>query len=109
MPDFSDNNLHQIRTIVREEAGGQFSSITQKFSDVNQKLSHLNKEVSKYAVLFEDANSNFKKALESLSSNNKMKNSVDDHDARITQLETDGKLAKSVISLHSQQLRDLGA
>ncbi|MEK7561384.1 MAG: hypothetical protein AAB541_00785 [Patescibacteria group bacterium] len=82
----------KVRKVVREE-------ITS-----SKDISEIKEEQKKQGVLLENLHAKFDKNIDLLTKQMTVKKKVDNHEERITDLETRYKAVKSVVALHSKQL-----
>jgi hypothetical protein len=76
---------------------------------VREETADIRDEQLRRGVLLEDLDDNVKKLAESVSKELKLKNKVNDHDKRVTALETKNRLVVSTATHHSAQIKALQA
>jgi len=91
MADLSHDNIQQIRLVVREET-----------ADMRQDLTRL-------GVFMENLEHQFKVLGEAVSDTLKFTRQVSSHSERINHLENDNRFMKETVTIHSKQLKSLGA
>lgn len=91
MAILTDNNLQQIRGIVRDETRNEFKDIKE--------------ELYRQGVFLESLQHDFKAVTELLSMNFNVKNQVEDHETRLQDIEILQALLRKIVKDHSRQLR----
>ncbi len=93
---------------------GKFTGLDNRVTGLDKRVGGLEKltldireEQLRQSVLMEDLDDKFTQVAESISENLNVKSRVDGHQARITDLEANSKLTRSVVTLHSRQLKAL--
>lgn len=97
MAVFTDDDIQQIRAIVRQETDdmrrdtsdlkGDTSNLKKDMTDIKQALTRNN-------ILMEDLDNNVRILAEVVSRRLKLKDQVKDHSIQIDPLEADGKMTK---------------
>ena len=78
-----------------------------KFDGLELRFEGLDTRVYRVEVLLEDTYSTVKHMIEMISDNLKVKSRVDNHEARLTDVETKQPMIISTLALHSKQLKTL--
>jgi hypothetical protein len=84
MSKLTHDNIQEIRLIIREET-----------ADMRQ-------EITRIGVLLENLEHQFKAVLEAIGESLRFTRRIDDHAQRITELETDNRLTKKTVTVHSR-------
>lgn len=71
---------------------------------VREEIVEIKDEVKKQGVLLEDLHAKFDKNIDKLTAQMNVKKQVNGHEERIDDLETEQRLLKTTVTLHSQQL-----
>ena len=85
----------------------RFDGLEVKLDGLESNLGSVDARVYRVEVLLEDTNSSVKHMEELLSDNLKVKSRVDNHEARLRDIETKQPMIISTISMHSKQLKTL--
>ena len=85
----------------------RFDGLENRFDGLDGGFVGLNTRVYRVEVLLEDTYSTVKHVIEMISDNLKVKSHVDNHEARLTDVETKQPIIISTLALHSKQLKTL--
>ncbi len=110
MSVLTDDNLQQIRSIVREETDDMRQDISVLKTNVTRlqtDVSKMQSEITRTFVLMQTQSEELKVVTELLSTNLDVKSHVINHDKRLTNLEIDNKHTKRTLTIHSRQLKTL--
>ncbi len=105
MARFTDDNVRQIRTIVREETADMRLDIAAMKRDISKIHQDLDRVIALAEALYKEVTILAKAVSEVL----KFKSQITDNTERLDQLETNGRLTKQTLTIHSKQLKSLGA
>lgn len=83
----------------------RIEGLDKRVSGLDKLTFDIREEQLRQSVLMEDLDDRFKQVAESISENLKVKSRVDNHQERIVDLEASSKLTRSVVTLHSKQLK----
>lgn len=100
--------LKQIGQIL-ERLERKVDAHDKKFDQIDIKINDLREEQLHQSVLLESLDDEFKTLGEAVVDTMKLKLRADKHGDRISKLEGDSKLTKSVVSIHSGRLKSQGA
>lgn len=102
---YSEKRVREIvRGTVRDEIDLAIETHP-KLQNMSREFTEMKQEFHKQGVLFEQVNENVKLVLQMLSRNLTVSRHVKNHAKRIGDLEKQGKLLSSTVTLHSQQLK----
>lgn len=100
--------LKQIGQIL-ERLERKVDAHDKKFDQINIKINDLREEQLHQSVLLESLDDEFKTLGEAVVDTMQLKLRADKPDVRISKLEGDSKLTKSVVSIHSGRIMSQGA
>lgn len=83
----------------------EISKLEGRLDGFETRFDGLDSRVNRVEVLLEDTNSTVKVMLGMLSDNLKVKTQVDDHESRLTEIETTQPNIIATLTLHSKQLK----
>ena len=100
------DNLHNLEARF-DGLEGRFDGLENRIDGLDGGFVGLNTRVYRVEVLLEDTYSTVKHVIEMISDNLKVKSHVDNHEARLTDIETKQPIIISTLALHSKQLKTL--
>lgn len=74
---------------------------------IREETSDIREDVRDQAVLLEQIDGNVNVVLELLNNNLKVEGRVNGHETRVTSLESDNRITKTTVSVHSNQIKVL--
>ncbi len=100
------DNLHNLEGRF-DGLEGRFDQLEVRLVGLESNLGSVDARVYRVEVLLEDTYSTVKHMIEMISDNLKVKSRVNNHEARLTDVETKQPLIISTLAMHSKQLKTL--
>ena len=97
MAKFTDDNIKQIRMIVREET-----------DDMRRDIQYIKKDITQINISLDNLDNKLSIFMEAASQQLNLDLRVKNHESRIGLLETNNKLTKQTLTIHSKKLKSLG-